>query len=186
MKKLLVFSLIGVLILLVSCKSGDTNAESPVLSNPSSPAPDASPPENTVDTDNRDVVVFTVDEHDFYAPWSTVNQSGENVYIVDSDNEPNATSWSYPGPVPSSILPVPFSGDQDFHGSGIRSCVIHEGVAYISFVYYGVVDVYVYSIEEKTGHWMSGAIDLSAFYETTLADLRRSNEEMSWNTFVLL
>jgi len=131
-----------------------------------------------------DMVILTVDGHDFYAPWVVEYSGGEVEYIVEQGYEPKATSWDYPDPSKSSVLPDSYDEYYEFYTSGIRSCAIHKGVAYISFVYYGVVDVYVYNIEEKTGQWMSGAKDLAVYYESILADLQRSNEEMFWSTFV--
>ena len=129
----------------------------------------------------ENAALFKLGDFNFHTPWYTVYRNGdaEHVSVIPSYNY---ESWSFPWPRLPNALPESYDENLGFHASGIIKCEIHKGVAYITFVYYGIVDVYVYDLDEKSGHWMSGAEDLAAFYGTMLEELRKSDEEIHWNT----
>ena len=128
--------------------------------------------------------VLTVDGYDFHAPWYTVDRNGTTEYDMEGQDAYYAElpSWSYPDPV-IEALPASLDEQGGFCLSGIRSCIIYNNSAYLTFVYYGVVDTYVYDIAGKVGRWMSGATELATFYKSELAELRKLETETDWNTY---
>ena len=112
-------------------------------------------------------IVLTVDGHDFQKPWYTVYRNGKAEYY------PRTKEWN-PNGYESYVFP--HVDDADALDMGISKCVIRNNTAYLEFFYYGILDTYVYDIENKTGRWMSGADNLADFYKAEIAEVRRLNE----------
>jgi len=133
------------------------------------------------DLRNHQTFILTLDRTSFYAPWTTVCRNGEMQYIVPETYL--FESWSDPYPR-LNIPPERYEGDAANYNenTGIYKYFIYNGDAYLVFVYYGIVDTYVYNIEHGTGHWMSGAEDLEVFYKPELAVLR--NEDKAEENYI--
>ena len=122
--------------------------------------------------------LFKIDDFDFYTPWCTVYRDGDTKHI--SVMPSNGESWDGLSPRHPNVLLESYDEDWGYHSSGIVKCEIHKGVAYITFAYNGFADVYIYDIDWKTGHWMSGADDLAVFYAALREELQ-SSEGLEWN-----
>lgn len=130
------------------------------------------------DTRNMNVLITTLDGIDFFAPWLTVSYGGQTEYYVY--NIPDYTAyltWAPPYPnLKQGYRPWTYNFDNDDR-IGMDHCFIHNGIAYITFVYKYITDVYVWDIKNGSGYWMSGAEDLGVFYEAELEIIHDLREQ---------
>jgi len=102
-------------------------------------------------------VIFSIGEVDFKEQWITIDRNGALEYYISEEQE---DEYYFMWEVVSSEYP-----------GRIELAGIRDNVAYMSVIYKGIGDTYIYDIANKSGNWMSGADDFETYYKSEIAQM---------------